>query len=79
MSLIKAAWDFLGTPRIWIVILFAVVITDSVSGPTIRGTILVFMCLVCFYLERIASAVEKKAAKPSNAPELTRVAKATSE
>lgn len=58
-SIMKSIWDFLGTPQIWVVWTAIVVAIEVLHGPSIRGSILVFTCLSCFFLERIARAVEK--------------------
>ena len=59
-GILRAGWGFLGSPKVWIVCLAFIVFADLASGPTIRGTLLMFMCLVSFFLERICQAIEGK-------------------
>lgn len=60
MTYLRKFWDFIGTDAYWFFLFFVVVVT---KGATVAGLVYAPMCLIAYFLSRIASALEKMAAR----------------
>jgi len=57
-KLVIFLWSELGMPRMWILIMFALVLFEGIYGATLFGGFWVAVCLMAYYLSRIAAAIE---------------------
>jgi len=54
----KKIWDFIGTSSVWLLFFLLAAIIDSALGGTLTGMFYTFICLIGFFLCRIAEAIE---------------------
>lgn len=58
MKTVKKIWAFIGTSGAWLLGFLLAAITDAALGQTLVGMFYVFICVLGFFLCRIAEAVE---------------------
>ena len=58
MKTFKKIWDFIGTSSAWLLFFLLAAIIDSALGGTLTGMFYTFICLIGFFLCRIAEAIE---------------------
>lgn len=54
----KKFWNFLGTSDCWLALALIIFFSEIITGMTIAGALWLCFCITCFFLSRIACALE---------------------
>lgn len=58
MKTLKFIWGGLGKPQMWVLVMFLLFVSELTYGYTLFGGFWIAVCLIAYYLSRIAVAIE---------------------